>query len=440
MMKHLIQFTIGLVLLCSLLFNPTTTVAQKAQYQVPQRPAMQAAKGTSMMLWDQTASTPGQDVKGQSSQDFGPTKDTYDDEAADDIEVPAGMVWFVEEITSYGFYVLGGPVQAVNVNIFADNAGLPGALQCAYTGLTPIDDGFGSLTIALPTACMLEAGTWWVSTQAVLDDNSNGQWLWMLQMDQIGNPGVWQNPPDGFGTGCTTWTPIPDCGWTHESDLTFQVLGRAEPVGQCDFSMTLGSDLLSPGDLLNFDVSLIHRRPRTVSRSLYLEVKDRQGRTVMRRETRAHTFHFLDELNLSKALRLPRKLKPGRYSLEVGLEGMAQGRVAYKQKFTVVDGAASKGGLSNSESDLPEAFSLEDNYPNPFNPSTVIAYALPENARVSLYVYDVMGKEVARLVDGYQGSGRYEVSFDASNLAAGTYLYVMRAGDFQTTKRMVLLK
>jgi hypothetical protein len=86
-------------------------------------------------------------------------------------------------------------------------------------------------------------------------------------------------------------------------------------------------------------------------------------------------------------------------------------------------------------------YNLDQNYPNPFNPSTRIAFSIPNNANVTLKVYDILGTEVAELISNEQKSaGRYEVSFDASSLASGTYIYKLQAGDFVQTKKMILLK
>ena len=99
--------------------------------------------------------------------------------------------------------------------------------------------------------------------------------------------------------------------------------------------------------------------------------------------------------------------------------------------------AAAKDALAG---EVPEVYALEQNFPNPFNPSTVIAYSLAEAGAVRLKVYNVLGQEVATLVDAYKESGRHQVVFDASRLSAGIYLYVIEAGSFTATQRMTLLK
>lgn len=90
--------------------------------------------------------------------------------------------------------------------------------------------------------------------------------------------------------------------------------------------------------------------------------------------------------------------------------------------------------------DLPTTYALAPNYPNPFNPTTLIQYALPEAAMVRLRVYNILGQEVQRLVATEQPAGRYDVRFDASRLSAGVYFYVLEAGSFRATRQMVLLK
>ncbi len=87
-------------------------------------------------------------------------------------------------------------------------------------------------------------------------------------------------------------------------------------------------------------------------------------------------------------------------------------------------------------------YSLSQNYPNPFNPSTIISYQLPKACNVTLKVFDVLGREVATLVDEYRNAGSYDVEFSIENLELSTaiYFYQLKAGEFVETKKMLLLK
>ncbi|MBK9096826.1 MAG: T9SS type A sorting domain-containing protein [bacterium] len=89
---------------------------------------------------------------------------------------------------------------------------------------------------------------------------------------------------------------------------------------------------------------------------------------------------------------------------------------------------------------VPAEVSLSQNYPNPFNPSTVISYRLPVNGTVTLKVYDILGNEIAILVNEFKPAGAYEISFDASELSSGIYFYQLKAGEFVQSRKMILLK
>jgi len=90
---------------------------------------------------------------------------------------------------------------------------------------------------------------------------------------------------------------------------------------------------------------------------------------------------------------------------------------------------------------IPVKYELYQNYPNPFNPTTVVRYNIPAGGLVSLKVYDVLGREVATLVNKFQQAGNYNVEFNyAKQLSSGIYLYRLNAGNFSQTKKMILLK
>ncbi len=95
---------------------------------------------------------------------------------------------------------------------------------------------------------------------------------------------------------------------------------------------------------------------------------------------------------------------------------------------------------NEGELGLPKEFSLRQNYPNPFNPSTNIEFALPEQAVVSLKVYNLLGREISTLVSGKLNAGIHKIEFNASGLSTGLYFYRIQAGSFMQTKKMMLIK
>jgi len=97
-------------------------------------------------------------------------------------------------------------------------------------------------------------------------------------------------------------------------------------------------------------------------------------------------------------------------------------------------------GKGTITSNVPGAYSLSQNYPNPFNPSTKISFSLPKAGSVKLIVFDILGREVATLVNDYRTAGTHSVEFNALNLASGVYLYRIESGDFSDVKKMMLIK
>ena len=85
-------------------------------------------------------------------------------------------------------------------------------------------------------------------------------------------------------------------------------------------------------------------------------------------------------------------------------------------------------------------FALDQNFPNPFNPTTLISYELPSSSRVVLKVYDVLGREVTTLVNTKQEAGRYSVIWNASAMSSGVYFYTLQAGSYKATRKLLLLR
>jgi len=128
-----------------------------------------------------------------------------------------------------------------------------------------------------------------------------------------------------------------------------------------------------------------------------------------------------------------------------GLEGVSTGSGAFTNRTGLIELVTDwfEGPLTDIRNARPRAarsFELQQNYPNPFNPSTTIRYTLPQTSEVSLAIYTITGKKVTQLQSGTKEAGTHSVRFDASSLASGIYFYVLEAGAFKATKRMVLIR
>jgi len=116
---------------------------------------------------------------------------------------------------------------------------------------------------------------------------------------------------------------------------------------------------------------------------------------------------------------------------------------ATTKSTTLASGAVyllKSGSPAGIGSNLPLTYALEQNYPNPFNPVTAINYQLPADASVTVKIYNILGHEVATLVNGQVKAGYHTVNFNGSSLASGQYFYRIQTGDFNSVKKMLLLK
>jgi len=116
------------------------------------------------------------------------------------------------------------------------------------------------------------------------------------------------------------------------------------------------------------------------------------------------------------------------------------GRYNYRLKIIDLDGSYKLSDQVSINVSLPTELKLEQNFPNPFNPSTTINYSIEKNGFVSLKVFDVLGNEVANLVNDIKQAGNYSINFNAENLANGIYFYLLKAGNNSLTKKMILIK
>jgi Kelch motif protein len=248
---HLIRGAVYLLLLVASCLIPfalaqrttgkETTVGRTMQLPVTSRDSDRHATAVptvefpaGFVLWDQYNNPTTEPPINIGSQEFEPAMAAFDDQAADDFIVTTGPPGFGMCITSVrvmGEYSKGGgPASSFNVYIYTNGAGnLPGVqigggFNLAYTGTPP------DFTINLPSPfCRAQGIPYWLSVQAVQDFNPRGQWFWHNRTVQSNSGAAWQNPGNGYGTGCTSWsrknTCLPDQVWP---DQVFQILGFFE--------------------------------------------------------------------------------------------------------------------------------------------------------------------------------------------------------------------
>ena len=96
--------------------------------------------------------------------------------------------------------------------------------------------------------------------------------------------------------------------------------------------------------------------------------------------------------------------------------------------------------MRETKQELPTEFTLYQNYPNPFNPTTTIQFSIPSPQFVTIKVYDILGREITKLVDEYKQAGTYSVNFNAKGLSSGLYFYNLRAGNYSSAQKMILIR
>lgn len=161
------------------------------------------------------------------------------------------------------------------------------------------------------------------------------------------------------------------------------------------------------------------------------------GRTILLHHTGAGTLGAVTDLgNGTYAATITSPLVPGMDTISATVVSATDTvRIAAKAVVTYTTATTAR-----EVREYPQAFFLEQNFPNPFNPATIIRFVIGSPSNVLLKVYDVSGKEVLDLVDGWTNGGPHAVTLSASRLASGTYYYQLRAGEYVATRRMVLLK
>jgi arylsulfatase B len=296
---------------------------------------------------------------------------------------------------------------------------------------------------------------------------------WQMPEVQLTIPAViGPDQTEVFGTDATlSWHPTPDAA-TYEVELTTDSTFHTLVV---TFSGLVDTSLVASSLLLDtpyyWRVRGVNTRKDnysfwppaatfTLRQAPFITVTSPNGGEVWTMGT-SQTITWVDNLAENVTLRL---LKGNALSLVIHRNTASDGSFAWTIPTTLVPGSDYKlrvvsktnaslrddsdasftieanSGAARAEAAQPTGYHLETAYPNPFNPATVIRYHLPGPTAVRLVVYDLLGREVLRLVEGTQPAGEHAVTFEARNLPSGMYLYQLQAGGVVVTRQMLLLK
>ena len=191
-------------------------------------------------------------------------------------------------------------------------------------------------------------------------------------------------------------------------------------------SLCINNSLIN-NDMVNFKIEIIDDQNQQVLGVFDNIVQSRQS--IIEYENKSYQVNLQGIGNKSVKLRL---VVENNFTSEYSLSNI--------YSFDQALGKTSTHTINWNDHTTVKEYALEQNYPNPFNPTTTIKYQLPKDGIVTLKVYDILGSEVATLVNEQKTAGRYEVSFDASKLASGVYIYKLQSGEYVSSKKMMLLK
>ena len=276
-------------------------------------------------------------------------------------------------------------------------------------------------------------GEGWYSSGAIDYDLQNGMFYliyaqWDVNANYYNAQGVTPYPvPCSFGEQYAgigwNWVPV-----YSDPPPSQQLPTELENEGVSYYQVIVTDDIV-PVELTSFTFNVsgnnINLNWQTASE------KNNQGFQVQRKTTGSfQTIGFINGAGTTTKSQSysysDRNLEPGTYT--------------YRLNQVDFDGTTYASEELSIIIDKPVTYTLEQNYPNPFNPTTQINYSVAERGNVSLVVYDLLGKEVANLVNEVKEPGSYQVNFNASNLPSGIYAYRIQSGNFVQTKKMMLIK
>lgn len=411
MQKHLYYLSI-MFLLFTVLLKAQNTLSLSSEGK------QQTVKASASILYEQMDGTYTNAI---TSQNFESALDSYDNQAADDFLVPSGDIWYIESIDILGAYFNGsGPLVSVNIWIYNDSSGFPGSTAAEILEIVPSSGiADGSLGINLVSPIVLNEGSYWISIQANMDYSAGGQFGWVEQ-GQSNNPSVWRNPGGGFGTSCSNWNyRVSTCNVGTAPDLAFRLNGNANivPVELTSFSAAAKNNI-------------VELKWTTASET------NNQGFEVQRNSGNGFvTIGFVGGFGTTTEIKnynfIDKNINTGSYS--------------YRLKQIDFDGTFEYSKVINVEVKAPVEFGLDQNFPNPFNPSTSISFSLAVDSKVKINVYNLLGQQVAALINSELTAGKHDITFDASDLNSGVYFYKIEANgndgqNFISTKKMILTK
>jgi hypothetical protein len=312
-----------------------------------------------------------------------------------------------------------------------------------------------------------DSGVTWSSPVRVNDDLSTSAYQWfgtmsvaptgridVIWLDTRDNPGsynsalYYSNSKDGG----ETWSPNeklsdsfnPHVGWPQQNKMGdyFHMVSDSNGASlawaatfnneqDVYYSYITDTTGTIPVELLSFSVSMA-ANVVTLNWSTASELNNR-GFEIERStdKTNWRTIGFREGKGTTS--------EPQQYYYSDKLSDIVSSELFYRLKQIDFDGSSEYSDIVEVEI-TPSAFSLSQNYPNPFNPVTKIKYSIPQSSNVVVKVFDVLGNEVATLVNEQKQAGTYELEFSSSGLSSGLYFYTMSAGSFIETKKMVFMK
>jgi hypothetical protein len=379
--------------------------------------------GDNMICYEQMANAGSNSL---TSQNFEAMYDSFDTQGADDFVIPAGEGWWISGVEVLGVYYNGtGPANSVNIWFYKDSLGHPGITADSIMNIVPsagLSTGSFIISFPVPDRVILSVGIYWLSVQCNMDFAAGGQWGWTEQLPS-NLESNWQNPGGGFGTSCSTWGyRVATCGVVGTAgydDFSFRIncVTCCPPVELASLTATACEGIV--------ELSWI---TATETNNSGFEVQRSSGGEF---ETIAFVEGHGTTTEFQAYSYIDRNVNVGSYN--------------YRLKQIDFSGTFEYSEVVEVDVPAPAVFALDQNYPNPFNPSTKITYSIAVDSKVSLKVFDVLGQEVATLLNGNIVAGSHQIDFDASLLNSGVYMYRIEASgidgtNFVDVKKMILTK